>query len=197
MADKATLRAEMYDKRRQLSTEEALYLSGLAQDRLMREPIWKKSRIVALYSPIRKETQTRKLMDSAWRDGKQVLLPHTVPGPHRLIQLLPCDSFDALVPGAFGILEPDPATCPPPENGEILPDLIVVPGVGYDREGYRLGNGGGYYDRFFARPTTASIPRIGFAYSFQFVDSLPGREPWDLPMHGVCTDEELIWIKKP
>ncbi|MDL2272255.1 5-formyltetrahydrofolate cyclo-ligase [Desulfovibrio sp. OttesenSCG-928-I05] len=197
MADKATLRAEMYEKRRLLSTEEAQYLSELAQNRLMQEKVWKKSRAVALYSPIRKETQTRKLMDHAWHDGKQVLLPRTVPGPHRLIQLLPCNSFDALVPGAFGILEPDPATCPPPENGDILPDLIVVPGVGYDRHGYRLGNGGGYYDRFFARHEIAPIPRIGIAYSFQLVDTLPGREAWDLPMHGVCTDEELVWIKKP
>lgn len=195
MEDKQALRTAMYAQRGRMSDEEAEYLSGLAQERLMREKIWAKSRIVALYSPIRKEAQAGGLMRAAWAEGKQVLLPRTIPGPNRLIQFLPCESFDTLKPGVFGILEPDPLTCPLPPEGEIIPDLMVVPGVAYDRNGYRLGNGGGYYDRFFARPGMDSVARLGFAYDFQVVDAIPDLGPWDVPMHGYCTDKDCVWLK--
>lgn len=194
MDAKEAMRTEMYEKRRALSAEEAEYLSRLAQERLMRDKAWHKSKRVMLYYAIRKEASTLQLLNAAWSDGKEVLLPRTVPGPNRLIEVLPCESLDDLIPGVFGIREPDPSTCPPPRGGEAIPDLIVVPGVAFDRKGYRLGAGGGYYDRFFARPDMAKIRRIALAYSFQIVDAIPGLGDWDIPMHGHCTDGELRWL---
>ena len=196
MADKQTLRTEMYKKRKLLNDKEADSLSLCAQERLTHERAWKESRTVALYSPIRKETQTVALIENAWSTGKQVLLPHTVPGPEKRILFLPCENFKDLKPGLFGILEPVPPTNALLPSEEIFPDIIVVPGVAYDRQGYRLGNGGGYYDRFFARPETANILRLGFVYGFQLVNEIPERESWDLPMHGYCTENECVWLEK-
>lgn len=76
------------------------------------------------------------------------------------------------------------------------PDLIVVPGVAFDRHGYRLGMGGGYYDRLFARPEYTRSTRIGLAFGFQLVDFLPG-EDWDLPIHALSTERGLLWIQTP
>ncbi len=84
---------------------------------------------------------------------------------------------------------PDPA-------GPPAPDLIIAPGLAFDRNGIRLGMGGGYYDRLLALPRHAASRRIGLAFAFQFVDSLP-REAWDMPVHAVCTEKGLVWIPDP
>lgn len=76
------------------------------------------------------------------------------------------------------------------------PDLIVVPGVAFDLRGHRLGMGGGYYDRLFARPEYAKSTRIGLAFDFQLVNFLPG-EDWDLPIHALSTERGLLWMQTP
>ena len=76
------------------------------------------------------------------------------------------------------------------------PDLIIAPGLAFDRNGIRLGMGGGYYDRLLALPRHAASRRVGLAFAFQFVDSLP-REAWDMPVHAVCTEKGLVWIPDP
>ena len=94
----------------------------------------------------------------------------------------------ALVSGAYGILEPR-ADLPLLEPGDV--DLILVPAVGVDRSGYRLGYGGGYYDRLLAHPAWRAVPTIGIVFDFAYVDMLP-IEPWDLPLNGVCTELRSI-----
>jgi 5-formyltetrahydrofolate cyclo-ligase len=89
-----------------------------------------------------------------------------------------------LVTGAYGILEPR-ADLPLLEAAEV--DLMLVPCVGIDRSGYRLGYGGGYYDRLRANPLWRNVPTIGIVFDFGYVDVLP-IEPWDLPLDGVCTE---------
>ncbi len=89
-----------------------------------------------------------------------------------------------LLPGAYGILEPS-ADSRRLEAAEV--DLMLVPCVGIDRSGYRLGYGGGYYDRLRANPLWRNVPTIGIGFDFGYVDVLP-IEPWDLPLDGVCTE---------
>ena len=93
-----------------------------------------------------------------------------------------------LVRTPLGILEP--------RGGEILapdaPDLLLVPALAFDREGFRLGRGGGYYDRFLAASRGLTI---GLAYAPFVLDRLP-RQAHDLPVDAICTQEDLMWIKK-
>jgi 5-formyltetrahydrofolate cyclo-ligase len=96
----------------------------------------------------------------------------------------------ALVIGAYGILEPS-ASLPRLEPTEV--DLMLVPSVGIDRSGYRLGYGGGYYDRLRANPLWRDVPTIGIVFDFGYVDVLP-IEPWDLPLDGICTELGLISV---
>ena len=89
-----------------------------------------------------------------------------------------------LVNGAYGIPEPG-AHLPRLEPSNI--DLMLVPAVAIDRRGYRLGYGGGYYDRLRADRRWREIPTIGIVFDFAYVDELP-IDPWDLNLDAVCTE---------
>ncbi len=89
----------------------------------------------------------------------------------------------ALAAGPYGV--PQPLETAP----ETAPDTIFAPLVGFDHQGRRLGQGGGFYDRAFARFPDAR--RIGLAWSVQQAQTLP-VEPWDLPVHGVVTEKQWI-----
>jgi len=98
---------------------------------------------------------------------------------------------DDLVKGAFGIREPleKAPTCPPESV-----DLIFVPAVACDYRGYRLGYGGGFYDRLFHEPQWQAIPKIGIIFDLAFIPEVP-VDSWDIPLDGVCTDQG--WRVKP
>jgi 5-formyltetrahydrofolate cyclo-ligase len=102
-----------------------------------------------------------------------------------------CMRKEQLVSGFFGIPEPDARSCPACaftlENN--FPDLLIVPGVAFDRSGHRLGMGGGYYDRFLS---SAKTPAIALAYEFQLLEAVP-TEQWDKNVTAVCTEQGLLW----
>jgi 5-formyltetrahydrofolate cyclo-ligase len=98
---------------------------------------------------------------------------------------------DALQKGAYGILEPLPHA-PILQPEEV--DLILVPAVACDYQAYRLGYGGGYYDRLLSSPAWASKPTIGIVFHFAYLPQLP-TEAWDVQLHGVCTETGLKMIK--
>lgn len=86
--------------------------------------------------------------------------------------------------GAFGILEPHPEA-PRLQASEI--DLILVPAIACDAQGYRLGYGGGFYDRLLSAPEWANIPTIGIVFEFAYLPQLP-HDDWDQPLNSVCTE---------
>lgn len=127
-------------------------------------------------------------------DGVVWCLPKLVPG-NRLV-FAPWRAGDPLVPNRFGIPEPDlaPSSCLPPEDIGV----VLAPLVGFDRQGHRLGTGGGYYDRSFAfRRHTARAPLlVGVGYALQELPALD-PQPWDVPMDLVATESELIDCRGP
>ena len=91
---------------------------------------------------------------------------------------------------AYGILEPH---ADEPTLDLATVDLILVPAVAGDRQGYRLGYGGGFYDRLLSDPSWAAKPTIGILFNFALLPCLP-IDPWDRPLHGICTESGLLWI---
>ncbi len=92
---------------------------------------------------------------------------------------------EPLAPNRYGILEPL-------ETAPVVPvtevDLVLVPAIACDRQGYRLGYGGGFYDRLFSNPAWASKPTIGITFAAAYLAQLP-IDTWDRPLSAVCTEE--------
>lgn len=124
-------------------------------------------------------------MSEFLRLGKRVALPK-VKLPERQIESYYINELNDLHPGAFGIMEPDPACCAPALPGEL--EVIIVPGVGFDRAGRRLGSGHGYYDRFLPQ---CAATRVGLAFSLQLCETVPS-DAHDQRMDFVVTEEEII-----
>lgn len=180
--EKRKLRRKMMDMREALSPEGVRRESLAVCERLIRHPAFKEGKTILFYYPHRKELDVRPAMEEAWLAGKRVVLPKSDPASKSL-SFFRIERGEALVSGSYGIPEPSGK-----EAARILPDaidLVVVPGVAFDERGYRLGYGGGYYDRFFSRHP-GPFHRIGVAYSFQVVPTVYPEEH-DQRLDGLIT----------
>lgn len=183
---KAALRAAMLQRRGNLGPGEWSRLSDLAQRHLMACPEFGRARTVAMYWAVRGETGTQEAIQAAVAAGKRVALPRivrTADGRNMVFHLYAGRPSD-LAPGPMGLREPA-AAAPVVDPGEM--DLVVVPGLAFDRTGGRLGYGGGFYDRFLpgVRP---GVPRLGYCFAFQVLDQPVPRAPNDVTVDGLITD---------
>lgn len=136
------------------------------------------ARTVLLFYGVGSEPDTLPLLRRLWAEGRRAALPVCLPGRQMEARLF-CGE-DRLIAGPYGIPQPDPG-CPAIPREEV--DAVLVPHLLCDREGYRLGHGGGYYDRWLAGCsgfTAAVCPEE------RLVDRLP-RDGYDLPVHLVLT----------
>ncbi len=179
---KRSIRQQLLKQRRLLDDETCLQQSVMVQQQLLSTDQYCQSEVVALYAPIHNEVLTNDLFSSAIRNQKKVCFPRV---KHDSLQFLPVDKRSQLLPGAFGVDEPTGSNVVPFE--EI--DLIVVPGVAFDRSGYRLGYGQGYYDRAVGSADRAVL--AGLAFDFQIVDELP-KEEHDVRLDLLVTGSEIL-----
>ena len=140
-----------------------------------------------LYVDFRNEVATREIISDLLDLGKEVYLPVTLKNEKKLIPKR-IFSLDDLVPGAYGILEPR-IDAPTIDNS--LLDVVIVPGSVFDKNGYRTGYGGGYYDRFLEN--TDAI-RVGVCFDFQRVDDVFPEEH-DKRMDFIITEKSILSFK--
>jgi len=186
--DKKRLRGEMLARRGRLD-EGAVDQASRGVAELIRSMAeWRTVREALVYWPKGGEVDVRPLVHELWQRGCRVLLPRCRPDARGVMDLACVACEDDLAPGPYSLLEPDARRCP--SLAACSPDLALIPGVSFDRRGFRLGFGGGYYDRLLASGTMGRPLLVGIAYTFQLVDELP-LQPWDMPVDIVCTEEEL------
>jgi 5-formyltetrahydrofolate cyclo-ligase len=150
-------------------------------------PVYAAARAIHCYLAMRSEVDTRPLISDALAGGKRVVVPVVVPKAADLSHawLASLDAGD-LVAGNFGTF--NPRDLRPALPGDW--DLTIVPLLAFDRRGYRLGYGKGYYDRLLG---TMPMPTLGVAFAAQEVPELPD-EPFDVPLDCVVTEEGLISV---
>lgn len=200
MPSKSGLRPLLRSCRREAAAGEEGEARSLAlQERLLNSPLWQGCRRVVLYVSVKGEAGTARLLEDAWRTGREVFLPRcrTEGGAMAAgeMDMIACRGPEGLEVSRFGIPEPPLGPC-----SRLLTDaelmageetLVVVPALAFDRQGFRLGYGGGYYDRLLARAACATV---GLAFHDLLFDALP-RDRWDQPVQAVCTEEELLCIR--
>lgn len=180
---KTSIRDDLLVRRRQLSLEGCLLKSRSIQERLQQTPEFQGAVRLALYSPILNEVFTEELFHAARRQSKTVAYPRVRGASLEFVEVA---DLRELSPGAFGVLEPRGARLVPVESL----DLLVIPGVAFDRSGFRLGYGKGFYDRALHR-CLKSGRLIGLAFDFQLVTALPA-EVHDVGMDMIVTEARLL-----
>lgn len=144
---------------------------------------------IMVYLDYRGEVATADILRWGWAAGKTMAVPVTLK-PERKLVPVAIHTFDDLQIGAYGIREPRLGKEVPAEHL----DLVLVPGVAFDRHGWRLGYGGGYYDRFLPRLRPDCL-KIGLAYDLQIVQQVPFEEH-DIPLDLLVTETEVIDCKE-
>ncbi len=135
---------------------------------------------IFIFVSFKSEVDTIEIIKFLFNKGIEVFVPKIV---HRKMITVKINSLDDLTKGTMGILEPI--------SSEELQgfDLILVPGVVFGRKGYRIGYGGGYYDRFICK--NKDINRIAIGYHMQLIEEVP-RDSWDKKLHMLITEKEVL-----
>ena len=175
---KAELRKKILQEMKTLSQEQKQAMDRDLTDQFLKHPFYQEAKVIATYLSFPHEFQTQELIEQALKDGKKVLIPKTYPkGRMDFVVYDP----QQLVKTSFGLLEPQ-GDLEVVDVSQI--DLIHVPGLAFTTEGYRLGYGGGYYDRYLKHFSGHTLSTI---YPCQIKDFIP--ENHDIPVQEVLIDE--------
>ena len=182
-AEKAALRTQIRARLKALPLSERQAGDALLFQRFLSLPQTAAASTLLLYHGMGTEPDTARLIPALLDRGKQVLLPRCLPG--RCLEARRVTEESALIRHRYGMLEPG-EDCPLAARESI--DLILVPGLCFDRLGYRLGQGGGYYDRYLAGYAGSTV---GLCRRAVLQEAVP-REAHDRPVDLVVTDGEPV-----
>ncbi len=182
MNHKNKIRAQILRKLRDLSSREKSRRDSVLKKKLFRLEIFRKARYLCLYVSLLREVDTTRIIDRVLKDHKKVFIPLTNLKENR-IEFYAIKSRKELTPGVLGILEPAARKSRRLDLRKL--DLVIAPGVAFDKEGYRLGRGGGFYDRFLEK-LKGRVPVVALAYDFQVLEKIP-HEKHDQKVNIVIT----------
>lgn len=172
-----------------MTSEEVKSLSKDIITKLKKIPIYQNSKTIMIYLSFGNEVDSSELIKDCLEDGKRVVVPFCIKKDMSIIPTEIKDLNIDITEAKNGYTQPKEETLRPVHTSEI--DLIVVPGIAFDRKGYRVGFGEGYYDRFLGK-LNFEIPTIGVAYDFQIIESFIKMRDYDIPLDYVMTEERII-----
>lgn len=181
--EKAAVRQKMRLLRENLTREDVERKSLLVQQLVVQCEEFLHAKSVGAYYPLNGETQTLKVIEQALRNDKAVFLPRVIDDR---LQFFEVSDLGGLELGKFNIPEP-----PKTANAAHNLDILLVPGLGFDLRGHRLGYGKGFYDRFLKKFRGFSV---GLGYEFQLVERLP-TEAFDIRLSALVAGQTLLRFK--
>lgn len=189
---KAQLRKELLSKRDKLTERKMEIKSSMIKKRLFGLKEFKSANFIFFYAAFRSEVKTEPMIKEALKSGKRVALPIVSKKKNRLLISELKDYDKELAPGYYNIPEQKKKYQRLKLLHEI--DLVILPGVGFDKNGNRLGYGGGFYDRLLSE-TDHRVTLIGLAYEVQIAPEIH-RSPHDVMVDKIITEKRIILPKK-
>lgn len=172
--NKSELRRINKEKRRSLSYDEIKEKSKKASVLFLKSDIYKNAKTIMLYYPLGNETDTSYIFECAAKDKKNIVYPITDMKTNYLTAVI-ADDGTSFSKGGYSVFEPN--------SDKVIDkntiDVVIVPGIAFDKKGYRVGFGKGCYDRFLE---DINALKIGFCYNFQIADAILFDE------HDICMD---------
>ena len=175
---KSELRKQVLQEMKALPREQKQAIDQALTERLFQHPFYQEAKIIATYLSFPHEFQTQGLIEQALKDGKKVLIPKTYSKGRMDFVVY---DLQQLIKTSFGLLEPQ-GELEVVDASQI--DLIHVPGLAFTMDGYRIGYGGGYYDRYLEQCSGHTLSTV---YHYQVQDFIP--EKHDIPVEEVLIDE--------
>ncbi len=175
--DKKQLRREIREKKRAMSEAEIQEKSRRLGVLFANSQLYRSAKTIYGYLPYNQEVRTVPMLERAMADGKRVAVPKVYGDEMRFIYL---DDLSAVEKGYAGI--PEPVADAPVADDETA--LVLMPGLAFDRDGHRIGYGGGFYDKFLAQEP--NHPTLALCYDFQMLPELQTEE-FDIPV------DQVLW----
>jgi len=182
--DKKELRKTALKHQKELNKEIKKEIEHQLTKQLLTTDLWKNAKTIGITMAMEFEWDTRLIIEAGWKEDKVICVPKTVIEDKKL-KFYQINSFDELELSTYHLMEPTVASF---EIKKSLIDLLVVPGLLFDKQGYRLGFGGGYYDRFLVDFSNETIALCG---RNQLVDHLP-VDYHDIPVSHLLTENGII-----
>jgi len=179
---KEKIRKEITHKLQSQKKEDVFEKSRIIKQKLFSLSEFKKAKFVMFYASKENEVDTSEMIDEALELGKEVALPHST-SLRTIIPKKICNRNKDLEKGTYGIWEPKS------HQENVRPeriDLVIVPGIAFDKKMRRLGRGKAYYDKFL-KGLPSGIVSIGLAFDFQIVENLP-EDSHDIPVSKIITN---------
>lgn len=184
--NKRQIRTEILERRNMLTAEEREKAEVTILKSLSTLSEFENANTIASFVSFRNEIEMQTINQSILSSGKKLVLP-LIDMTLKTMHFHQVDNLESLVKNSYGILEPNPEEHPQVPFEDI--ELVLTPGVAFDLFGYRLGYGGGFYDRFFTSLKKA-IPSIGIAFECQVVSKLP-TDAYDQKIQKLLTETGL------
>ncbi len=189
--DKNSIRKEVLKNRKSMNSVDVIEKSNKITEHLFSTDFYKKSSCIMAYIDFRNEVKTEKIIKSSLINNKDIIIPISVVETKQLILSKLFDYDNELEAGTYGILEPKKQFIRESSPDSI--DLVLIPGVAFDRRGFRIGYGAGYYDRFLSK-LDSSVPKVALAFNLQLV-SYAHEGQYDIPVDYIITEDGVIKCK--
>lgn len=194
--DKKELRKEILTRRKNLSKQECYEKSKAIAEKVLRLEVFKTCNKILLYEPIRNEVETKEIAQEAKLLKKEIFYPRVLGEKMEFYRVDETTEFET---STFGILEPKPESTSSlvPKEEDVI--LVLMPGAVFDREGNRIGYGGGYYDKYLHWLESVVAPeqiyKVAVAYECQLVEEGQiVKEPHDMVADYIITEREVYRI---
>lgn len=182
---KSQYRHNALKKLKSIKKDRKVMIENQIMKHLLMTTYWKTAQIIGISISLDYEWNTEPIIRAAWHDGKTVAIPKTFPKNHEL-KFYEFYSYDTLENVYHELLEPNPDQARLIKKSMI--DLLIVPGLLFDASGYRIGFGGGYYDRFLDNFPNETVSLTGHDL---LVDQLP-VDSFDIPVHHLLTEHGTV-----